>query len=168
MIDHDSPSARALLGIAEGRAGINAACCRVVFRRLGAAARLRRSLQRMLSSHALTELQFAILVVLHRNEPEPTPMAALAEDTGVSRSAVTDALDDLEARRLAHRARDRGDRRVLQVRVTPLGAAMADQAINDYLGTVARAAAPTVRNLPARSAPGSQGGPGGPPAMVAP
>lgn len=66
-------------------------------------------------------------------------MAVLAKHAAVSRSAVTDALDSLEALRFASRARDHGDRRILQVRITAAGREKVDEAINDYLHSVMQA-----------------------------
>lgn len=140
MIDYDSPSARTLLAIAGRRVGIDVTHCRLAFAHLGAAARLRRAIQATLTRHRLSELQFAILVVLFENEAKPIAMAVLAKHAAVSRSAVTDALDSLEALRFASRARDHGDRRVLQVRITAAGREKVDEAINDYLHSVMQAA----------------------------
>jgi DNA-binding MarR family transcriptional regulator len=133
MIDHESQSARTLLAIAERRAGVDVRRCRLAFHDLSMAARLRRRFQDTLTRHQLTDLQFAILVVLLEIEPEPIPMAVLARQTGASRSAVTDALDDLETLQLAKRTRDCSDRRVIPVRITAAGRERIDQAINDYL-----------------------------------
>ena len=95
------------------------------------AARMRGRLRDALVKHQLSELQFATLVVL--SETEPTPMAVLAEHTAVSRAAMTDALDELEALQFAIRTRDRCDRRVIRARITATGREKADQAMNDYL-----------------------------------
>jgi len=146
MIDYDSPAARTLLAIAGRRIGIDVALCRLAFVHLGAASRLRRGLQSTLTRHRLSELQFAILVVLFENEAKPIAMAVLARHAAVSRSAVTDALDSLEALRFASRAREHGDRRILLVRLTAAGRKTVDQAINDYLHCVMQAATSASRN----------------------
>ena len=147
MIDFESQSARALLSLAGRRNGIDAARCSLAFAHLGTAERLRCSLRSALARHQLSDLQFAILVLLFEVEPEPIPMAVLANHAGVSRSAVTDALDGLEALGRAGRARDRCDRRIIQVRITADGREKIDQAINDYL----RAAMHAAHNLCAAS-----------------
>ena len=140
MIDFESQSARTLLALAGRRNGIDTARCGLAFAHLGTAERLRCSLRSALARHQLSDLQFAILVLLFEVEPEPIPMAVLASHAGVSRSAVTDALDSLEARGLASRARDRCDRRILHVRITVVGRERIDQAINDYLRATMHAA----------------------------
>ena len=133
MIDFDSQSARTLLEFAGGRNGIDSARCSLAFAHLSTAERLRSGLRGALARHGLSDLQFAILVVLLAVEPEPTPMAILANRTGVSRSAVTDAFDGLEATGLASRARDRRDRRLIRGRITAAGCEKIDKAIDDYL-----------------------------------
>ena len=134
MIDHESQSARTLLAIASRRSGIDAERCCLAFEHLGAADRLHRCLHSTLVRHQLSSLQFAALVVLFDMEPEPIPMAVLAEHTAVSRSAVTDAVDKLEALRLASRnRRDSCDRRVTHVRISTAGREKVDKVINDYL-----------------------------------
>lgn len=97
MIDYDSPSARTLLAIAGRRVDIDVALCRLAFAHLSAASRLRRALLATLTRRRLSELQFALLVVLFESEAKPIAMAVLAGHAAVSRSAVTEALDGLEA-----------------------------------------------------------------------
>lgn len=65
-------------------------------------------------------------------------MAVLANHAGVTRSAVTDAFDGLEASGLASRARDRGDRRIIQARITAAGHGKVDKAIDDFLDVATR------------------------------
>lgn len=140
MIDFESQSARRLLALAGGRNGIDAARCSLTFAHLGIAERLRCCLRSALARHHLSDLQFAILVLLFEVEPEPIPMTVLAHQAGVSRSAVTDAVDSLEASGLASRTRDRGDRRIIHGRITAAGHKKIDKAIDDYLCVTAQTA----------------------------
>lgn len=141
MIDYESPSARTLLAIARRRHGIDDERCRLAFEQLGAADRLRRCLHSTLVGHQLSDLQFAALVVLFDLEPRPISMAMLAEHIGVSRSAVTDAVDKLEALQLASRSHDSGDRRVTHMRISKAGHEKVDRVINDYLQVITHGAA---------------------------
>lgn len=140
MIDFESQSARRLLALAQGRNGIDAARCSLAFAHLGLAKRVRCCLRSALARHQLSDLQFAILVLLFEAEPEPIPMAILADQAGVSRSAVTDAVDSLEASGLASRGRDRSDRRIIRGRITAAGHEKIDRAIDDYLFATAQTA----------------------------
>jgi len=94
---------------------------------------VRRCLHSTLIRHGLSGLQFAALVVLFDSEPEPMPMAVLAEHTAVSRSAVTDAVDKLEMLQLANRRHHTRDRRVTHVRISKAGREKVDRLIDEYL-----------------------------------
>lgn len=133
MIDFESRSAHALLALARQRNGIYSASCARAFAHLHAAERLRRGLRRVLARHQLTDLQFALLVLLLASEADPIPMAVLARDAGVSRTAVTDAFDTLEAAGLAERTRDTRDRRITRGRITIAGGRKIASTIDDYL-----------------------------------
>ena len=124
---------RTLITIAERRQGIDAARCRLALLHMETATLLHRSLRRALVRHKLSDLQFAVLVILFSTEPEPLSASVLAEHAAVSRAAMTDALDKLESLRFANRSRDDSDRRVTYVRITPAGQEAVDRAINDYL-----------------------------------
>lgn len=134
---------RVLITIAERRSGIDAARCRLALLHLEAATPLRRGLHRTLALSKLSDLQFAILVVLFSTEPEPISASVLAEHTAVSRASITNSLDQLEALRLVIRTRDTLDRRVTYVQITPAGQEKVDAAINDYL----HAASDAVRHV---------------------
>lgn len=136
MIDFESRSAHALLALARQRNGIYSASCARAFAHLHAAERLRRGLRRVLARHQLTDLQFALLVLLLASEADPIPMAVLARDAGVSRTAVTDAFDTLEAAGLALRIRDGRDRRIIYGQITAFGRAKINQSVDDYLRAV--------------------------------
>lgn len=140
MIDFESQSARILLALAGGRSGMDAARCARAFSHLGTAARIQREIRRALARHRLSDLQFAILVLLLQAGLESVPVSKLASHAGVSRSSTTVALDNLEGVGFASRLRDRLDRRVIQVRITAAGSDKAQRAIDDYLGAVERAA----------------------------
>ena len=131
---------RTLITIAERRRGIDADRCRLALLHVETATLLHRSLRRALAPHKLTDLQFAVLVILFSTEPEPISASVLAEHAAVSRAAITDALDKLESFQFASRARDDSDRRIIYVRITPAGQEAVDAAINDYLHTAADAA----------------------------
>jgi len=131
---------RVLIAIAERRKGIDAARCRLALLHLETATPLRRSLRGALARHHLTDLKFAILVILFSTEPEPISASVLAEHAEVSRASITDALDQLEALELLTRVRDNLDRRVIYVQITLAGQELIDAAINDYLRAAENAA----------------------------
>jgi DNA-binding MarR family transcriptional regulator len=136
-VDGDMASAsfaiRTLITIAERRKGIDADRCRLALLHFETTTLLHRSLRRALAPHKLTDLQFAVLVILFSTEPEPISASVLAEHAAVSRAAITDALDKLESLQFASRARDDSDRRIIYVRITAAGQETVDAAIVDYL-----------------------------------
>ena len=131
---------QALISIAERRKGIEAARSQLALLHAETATLLHGSLRRALARHRLSDLQFAVLVILFSTEPEPLAASVLAEHAAVSRASVTDALDKLEARHCVTRRRDDSDRRVTYVRITATGQDLVDIAVNDYLHAAADAA----------------------------
>lgn len=126
-------AARTLVMIAERRKGVDASHSRLALLHIESSTLIYRQLRRVLTRHKLTDLQFTVLVILFSTEPEPLSASVLAEHAVVSRSAMTDAIDRLEAARFLTRSRDEFDRRVTYVRITPAGLDAIDRAINDYL-----------------------------------
>ncbi len=73
-------------------------------------------------------LTFAQCLPLYKiSRCESTTLAALARELDAEPSAVTRLLDRLEAKELVTRERSTTDRRVVHVRTTPLGNAMAQE-----------------------------------------
>jgi DNA-binding MarR family transcriptional regulator len=128
-----------LITIAERRNGIDDDRCRLALLHCETATLLNRSLRRALARHQLTDLQFAVLVILFSTEPELLSASVLAEHAAVARASVTGALDKLESLNYAIRSHDDADRRVIYVRITPAGQEAVDAAINDYLYAAADA-----------------------------
>lgn len=133
MIHGNTLASRALLDIARMRNGLDEARCRVVFEFLGTASALQVALQRSLGEFRLTELKLGVLVVLFVTDPAPATPADLAAHTGVTRSAMTDSLDQLEARALLYRQRDTRDRRLIHVQLTDAGRLFTNRALTCYL-----------------------------------
>ena len=131
---------QALISIAERRQGIDAARSRLALLHAEIATLLHGSLRRALARRGLSDLQFAILVILFATEPEPLAAAVLAEHAAVSRASITEALEKLGERHYVTRTRDDADRRVTYVRITPTGQDIVDVAVNDYLHAAAAAA----------------------------
>lgn len=132
----DSLAAHAVIAIARQRPGFDAERCRLVIEHRDTSAMLHAAIHKALSPHRLSELQFGVLVVLFSLDPEPISAADLAVHTAVSRSAITEALDHLEEQKLIARTRDTRDRRVIYVRLSTAGRALAEPATLGFLHTV--------------------------------
>lgn len=133
MVDFGSRAVRILLEYAATKREGDAVCCERAFHYLEIGERLRSHLRALLALHGLSELQFAILVILNEGEDAPMNMAQLADNAGVSRSAVTDAVDKLECRAYVNRIPDACDRRVTRVQISHVGRALASRVMDDYL-----------------------------------
>lgn len=129
-------AAHALLAIAHQREGFDSERCRLVLEHLDTSAMLHAAIHQSLAPHHLSSLQFGVLVVLFSLDPDPIGSADLAVHTAVSRSAITEAVDHLEARKLVTRTRDQVDRRVIYVRLTTEGRKLVEPATQDFLRAV--------------------------------
>jgi DNA-binding MarR family transcriptional regulator len=76
---------------------------------------------RRLEAHGLTNAQWGPLLLLQKCGP--LPVAELARRLFIDAGAMTRMLDRLEKKQLCKRVRSTGDRRVVQVELTPEGAA---------------------------------------------
>ena len=94
---------------------------------------VRNELQRFFAAEGMSDARFCALVVLHALDPEPSTPADLAHHTGVTRSAITDVLDQLENRRWIARHRDRADRRMIYVRLTRSGREQVEHLVPRFL-----------------------------------
>jgi len=145
----DCLATRTLIAIARQRQGLDAPRCAVVFEHLDTNALLQTALRRPLAEYQLSDLKFAVLVVLFTLDPDPSTPADLAQHTGVSRSAITDALDQLTAQKSIVRERDDRDRRTIYIRLTAAGRKVLDRALPPYLravGDIARLLDPTTQS----------------------
>jgi len=131
---------RTLLAAARQRPGLDDRRCLLVLDLIQTGIAVRTALRRSLAEEGLSELKFALLVVLFAIDPEPATPADLADRIGVSRAAITEALDGLEKIALIGRTRDTADRRVIDVRLTPKGQGLADAALQRFLRTAGRVA----------------------------
>lgn len=131
----DSLPCRTLLAVARQRPGLDAARCAAVFDFLDAAGAGEAALHGALAKYHLSDLKFAVLVVLFTLDPDPSTPADLAQHAGVSRSAITDALDRLAGQKYVVRQRDPSDRRSIYVRLTGPGRKLMDRALGQYLRT---------------------------------
>lgn len=148
MIRLDTLACGTLLAVARQRKGFDATRCRLVFEHLDLASGLQDALHEALARHQLSDLRFAVLVVLFALDPDAITPANLALHTAASRPAVTEAVDQLFGRHLVHRARDTQDRRTIYVSLTEAGRQTVDRALHDYLhvaDALAQAADPAVQ-----------------------
>ncbi|ACB74219.1 MarR family winged helix-turn-helix transcriptional regulator [Opitutus terrae] len=135
-MDRETLAFQTLLAVARQRDGLDESRCRLVLELLSTARQVRATLQAEMAKLAITEVKLGILVALFILDPAPATPADLAAHTSGTRSAVTEALDQLAAAGLVQRERDTGDRRVIHVHLTPKGRGAADEAIGRFLARI--------------------------------
>lgn len=148
VIRCDTLACSTLLAVARQRKGFDAPRCRLVLEHLDTTASLQAALHEVLTRHQLSDLKFAVLVVLFALDPDPVTPANLAFHTAASRPAITEAVDQLFAQQLVQRERDTQDRRAIYINLTDTGRAAVDRALNDYLraaGEIAHYTDPAVQ-----------------------
>ena len=94
----------------------------------------------------LSLLEVRALRLLSREGPQP--MVRLSEELLVSQPAITGIVDRLHRQRLAVRVRDRHDRRIVHVRITPAGTRALARAIDVHRSFVRE----SLGHLPPREA----------------
>lgn len=90
-----------------------------------------------LARHNLSAGRFSILMLLNREPGEPMSPSDLAARAGVTRATVTGLLDNLEKEKLIKREHSQTDRRMIRVRMSPLGHSRLDAMLPDYYKRVA-------------------------------
>lgn len=128
MIIRDTLVFRTLLAIARQRPDYDERRSHALLALLATADSIRASLRVRLHDLALSELQFATLVVLLALDPEPVLPTTLAAHTHASRAAMTDILDNLLARDLIGRQRSTEDRRNYLITITETGRTLTERA----------------------------------------
>ena len=133
MMRHDTLVFHTLSTLAGVRSGMDQDRCRLVFDVLCTSDVIHAAIQRQLAPRGINELRFNMLLVLLAIDPDPVNPADLAYQTGVTRAAITDALDDLARQGLVTRTPDTRDRRMVEVRLTEKGHRLIAEVMKDYL-----------------------------------
>jgi DNA-binding MarR family transcriptional regulator len=133
MIVRDTLVFRTLLAIARQRVGYDETRSRALLELLATADILHAQLRQRLRELALSEAQFATLVVLRALDPDPVLPTTLASQTNASRATMTAVLDHLVAHTLALRARSDDDRRNYLITLTDAGRSLVDHAVTVVL-----------------------------------
>jgi DNA-binding MarR family transcriptional regulator len=90
-----------------------------------------------LNRHGISQGRFTVLAVMNR-EPETAMCPSdLAVKCGVTRATMTGLIDGLERDKLVKREHSQGDRRMMQVRLTPEGIQFLDSILPEYFRRLA-------------------------------
>lgn len=112
--------------------------CQVLLGYTAATRSLQIALQHGLARAGLTEPGFAILAALRATESETLFRTDVGSATGLSPMRVEHAVSRLETSHLVDRQRDPADRRLVLLRLTPMGRERVDAALRHYLVTITK------------------------------
>ncbi|MBS0663543.1 MAG: MarR family transcriptional regulator [Verrucomicrobia bacterium] len=131
-----------LLTFARQRDGLNEAGCRTLLDFMETSGVLGARLRADLAAEDLTRIKFALLLVLFALDPVAVSPSDLALHTGISRPAVSTALEGLAHRRLVNRTGGAADRRLRYVSLTVAGRDLVDRAAMRCLRSLSQIAQP--------------------------
>lgn len=107
--------------------------CEVLLSMIIAERHVRAVLHRIMAKHDLSEYRFSTLLSLFALDPMMPTAADLAFHSNVSRSAMTEILDQLEQKRWVLRRRHAEDRRVILIEITEAGRTVTAEVIRVFL-----------------------------------
>ncbi|MFT3868652.1 MAG: MarR family transcriptional regulator [Nibricoccus sp.] len=107
--------------------------CAATLLLLSAGRAVRHGLQRIMKPLGMSEARFLSLVTLYTLDPVPSCPANLAYHVEITRTAMTDTLDQMEKHGWVRRERLATDRRVVRVFLTDDGREIAANAIRHFL-----------------------------------
>ncbi len=148
MIIRDTLVFRTLLAIARQRPDYDELRSHALLELLATADAVRTKVKLRLQGLSLSELQFAVLVVLLALDPEPVLPTTLATHTSASRGTMTEILDHLLARGCIERQRSKEDRRSYLITLTETGRDLTDRAEAAVLQSFAQLGSPLVEPAP--------------------
>lgn len=112
--------------------------CTAIFALLTTSRLIRGELQTVLTRLELSEIKFFTLVSLYAQDPDPCTPAELAQQSRVSRAAMSDIIEALRHRGWIDRASSLSDRRKRHVRLTPPGRSLVERAVRPFLALIGR------------------------------
>lgn len=142
MFKRDTLAFRTLVAMARQRPEFDEYRCRALLVMILVTDEVHALVQRELRPLGLTEVQFAVLIILLSLDPEPVLPSTLAAHSCVSRASITGVIDRLLALRIAARQRSKSDRRNRLITLTKTGRAMADRAAVQFLRALTSVARP--------------------------
>lgn len=127
-----------LMRAAQARGSADSSDCELLINLFMAERGMRNMLEGILEPMGVTEFKFMTLLCLFALEPHHPSSTDLAFHAGVSRSAMTDILDQMEARGWVRRVRHGEDRRVILVEITEEGRNVCLNAVQAFLGVAGK------------------------------
>lgn len=98
---------------------------------------------RVHAGHNISKGRFGVLMLLNHDPENPVNPADLADRANVTRATMTGLVDTLERDGFVKREHAPDDRRMMLVRLTPVGTSFIDKVLPDYLRRIAAVMAVT-------------------------
>jgi DNA-binding MarR family transcriptional regulator len=120
----DLPRYECLLGAARLHPELDPSACEAYLNLLRAGDEAYSKSEAFLVDHGMTPGRFTIMMLLYDKQegsPIPRTPAELADMANVTRATITGLIDTLERDGLVTREHDAGDRRMMQIHMTPKG-----------------------------------------------
>jgi DNA-binding MarR family transcriptional regulator len=120
----DVPRYECLLGMANLHPELDPSACEAYLNLLRAGDEAYRKSEAYMTEHGMTPGRFTIMMFLYdkmTGETIPRTPADLADLAGVTRATITGLVDTLERDGFVNREHDAGDRRMMQIHMTPKG-----------------------------------------------
>jgi DNA-binding MarR family transcriptional regulator len=136
----DIPRYECLLSTARLHPELDPSACEAYLNLLRAGHEAYGRSEAFLTDHGMTPGRFTILMLLYNKQDGtmiPRTPAELADKAAVTRATITGLVDTLERDGLVKREHDEGDRRMMQVRMTPKGLASLRDLLPGYFRQVA-------------------------------
>jgi DNA-binding MarR family transcriptional regulator len=141
----DLPRYECLLEAARNFPDLDPSACDAYLNLLRAGDEAYRHSESFFNEHGMSPGRFTVLMLLYdklRGEPLPRTPAELADKAGVTRATITGLVDTLERDGLVTREHDAGDRRMMQVHLTPKGHAALKEILPGHFKRMAALMAP--------------------------
>jgi DNA-binding MarR family transcriptional regulator len=126
----DLPRYECLLEVVRRFPDLDPSACEAYLNLLRAGDEVYRQSESFFSANNLSPGRFTVLMLLYdkvAGEPVPLTPAELADKAGVTRATITGLVDTAERDGLVSREHDSGDRRMMQVHLTPKGRAAIEE-----------------------------------------
>lgn len=141
----DLPRYECLLEAVRRHPDLDPSACEAYLNLLRAGDEAYRRSEAFFNEHNMSPGRFTIMMLLYdkiAGHPIPQTPADLAEMAGVTRATITGLIDTLERDGLVTRAHDSGDRRMMQIHLTPKGHSTLQEVLPGHFKQMAAQMAP--------------------------
>ncbi len=125
------PKHEAIIRNADKRSGVDSNAVETLLTLQDALQQLNGGIEDFLTRFGLSQGKFTVLLLLLEEKDGFQP-SELAKMAGVTRATITGLLDGLERDGLIKRVKDRGDKRTMTIKLTPVAVGMMEAVLTEY------------------------------------